>query len=97
MTPAYRRYLKSESWHRIRDAILVQAEFRCEAMINGARCLNDATQVHHVRYVAELGTETPDMCLAVCRHCHMRFHRLVDRIANDNQLALPFEKTGQHG
>ena len=95
MSAKYDYYLRIDCWMKqLRRAALERASYVCQARLQcpGAR----ATEVHHISY-ASVGNERPDDLLAVCKACHAALHGRtlpVPVAANDNQLELPFERTG---
>jgi len=84
----YFAYLNSPEWKVKAFCHMRSVDFRCEV------CFYErATGVHHASY-DRLGEETASDLIAVCRWCHRKLHRLPPVAANDNQLELPFAKTG---
>jgi len=83
----YRQYLKTDAWKLKSDRARAAADFRCQAVWNGEKCLNHATQAHHLHY-HNIFDEQPADLMAICRSCHQRTHHIVQRAANDNQLQL---------
>ena len=84
----YRRYLNTEAWKLKSDKARAAADFRCQAVWNGEKCLNHATQTHHINYL-NVFDEQPEDLMAICRSCHQRKHHIMQQVANDNQMLLP--------
>ena len=84
---AYHQYLKTDAWRLKSDRARARADFRCEATWNGERCLNHATQTHHIHYLNVFDEQPADL-MAICRSCHQRKHHIMQQAANDNQLSL---------
>ncbi|MEI8394519.1 MAG: hypothetical protein WCF85_07275 [Rhodospirillaceae bacterium] len=64
---AYRAYLQSEVWKRLRRQALDRDGRRCR-LCNAP----DFLQVHHRYYPEILGTETVDALTTLCSGCHER-------------------------
>jgi 5-methylcytosine-specific restriction endonuclease McrA len=62
---AYREYLRTDVWKRLRREALERDGRRCR-LCNGT----DTLQVHHRYYPERLGTETADALTTLCRRCH---------------------------
>ncbi len=62
---AYRDYLRTDVWKRLRREALDRDGRRCR-LCNAAGNL----QVHHRYYPEVLGTETTDALTTLCRRCH---------------------------
>ena len=62
---AYRDYMNSEGWKRLRREALERDGRRCR-LCNGSASL----QVHHRYYPEVLGTETVDALTTLCGACH---------------------------
>ncbi len=62
---AYRDYMQSEAWKRLRRQALERDGRRCR-LCNGS----EALQVHHRYYPEVLGTETVDALTTLCGSCH---------------------------
>ena len=86
----YREYLTTDAWKLKSDQAKAAAGFRCQMVWNGQRCPNRCTQTHHATYV-RLFHELPDDLMALCVGCHRRVHHIMQMVANDNQLSLPFD------
>lgn len=67
---AYRRYLRSPYWRRVKRALKRQRGVTCERCGRGGRL-----EVHHVSY-AHLGRELGHLedLLLLCRTCHRALH-----------------------
>lgn len=65
---SYEEYLASEWWKRLSTHVLDYLSHECEF------CGGRATQVHHVRYPRELGTESIKSLYGVCSRCHSIAH-----------------------
>jgi 5-methylcytosine-specific restriction endonuclease McrA len=87
----YREYLRTDAWKRKADQARANAGFQCQFVWNGARCTERATEAHHTNYT-RLFHELPADLMACCRKCHKRVHHILEMVANDNQLTLPFEE-----
>jgi hypothetical protein len=86
----YREYRRTDAWKLKSDQAKAAAGFRCQMVWNGQRCPNRCTQTHHVTY-ARLFHELPEDLMALCDGCHRRVHHIMQMVANDNQLSLPFD------
>ncbi len=64
----YKEYLKSEHWLGMRDRILWERDYECQACGSGKN-LN----VHHLTY-AHLGSEYDDELVVLCKPCHKAHH-----------------------
>jgi hypothetical protein len=65
----YHEYLRSEEWRAKRLLVLKRCNWICEG------CgIAQATQVHHVYYNEEMGSEPLWALRGVCRPCHEREH-----------------------
>ena len=65
---AYQMYLQSEHWKAIRNMALDRASYKCQ------KCGNQSDlQVHHLSY-DNLGHETYDDVMVLCRDCHQEEH-----------------------
>jgi len=62
---AYREYLRTDAWKRLRREALERDGRRCR-LCNAAERL----QVHHRYYPETLGTETVDALTTLCGRCH---------------------------
>jgi 5-methylcytosine-specific restriction endonuclease McrA len=62
---AYRQYLQSKTWDRLRRRTLKRYRYRC-ALCDEALPLD----VHHRRYPARWGTEKASDLIALCEKCH---------------------------
>ena len=62
---AYRDYMRSDTWKRLRREALERDGRRCR-LCNVA----EALQVHHRYYPEVLGTETVDALTTLCGSCH---------------------------
>jgi hypothetical protein len=40
--------------------------------------------------------EPPEDLMAVCADCHRRLHHILQTVANENQLPLPFDEIARH-
>ena len=70
---AYKDYLKSEKWQKVRRRVLKRADQKCEY------CGAHAVQVHHEKYPKsfsrmEFERENFSHLKAVCGKCHMEQH-----------------------
>jgi hypothetical protein len=90
----YREYLGTDAWKLKADQAKADAGFKCQLIWNGRRCSNRATQCHHITY-ARLFHERPSDLMAVCSDCHRRIHHVLQIVANENQLPLPFDELGR--
>lgn len=80
---AYSAFMKSPEWRVIREAALVRAGCRCEAVtyrgfITDVRCTETTRlQVHHVRYGWRFGgNELPSDLKVLCKQHHDELHAL---------------------
>lgn len=71
---AYRNYLQSAEWRRLRATIIKRAEGRCERCGRKPRVL----EVHHLHY-RTLGRETGEELEALCRGCHAKADWIRER------------------
>jgi 5-methylcytosine-specific restriction endonuclease McrA len=71
---AYREYLRSDVWKRLRREALERDGRRCR-LCNAAGNL----QVHHRYYPETLGTETCDALTTLCRRCHEEVAHHADK------------------
>lgn len=63
---SYQDYLGSDLWRRIRESVLIRANYRCQACRS-----RRANQVHHRDYrLATLAGKTLAGLTAICRKCH---------------------------
>lgn len=78
-TIAYKRSLKVRAW------VLSQAQGRCEACEKPAPFSTAAgvpfLEVHHLRQLAEGGSDTVSNAVAICPNCHRHLHLGGDRSA----------------
>jgi 5-methylcytosine-specific restriction endonuclease McrA len=65
----YRTYLRSEAWAALRAKVLARAQGRCEGCAAAK-----ASDVHHLTY-AHAGAEFLFELVALCRPCHVRWHK----------------------
>lgn len=65
---AYREYLQSSAWAKLRRQVLMRAAFICEGC--GAK---PAVEVHHKTY-EHVGDEFLFELTALCKECHGRLH-----------------------
>ena len=70
--PEHRSRYHSGSWRQIRRMQL-QRQPLCELCLKDNR-YTKATLVHHVRPLAEGGTNAPDNLMSLCGPCHSRLH-----------------------
>lgn len=71
MNAAYQRYLHSDTWRDIRDAVRRRDHYRCR-VCNSRRQI----QCHHRVYPQVLGTEPLEDLITMCDDCHSLFsHR----------------------
>ena len=61
-------YLKSDAWQRKRHVVFKRDNWRC------VYCGDRATQVHHLKYARNIGTEPIDWLVSVCHTCHNSKH-----------------------
>lgn len=69
----YERYLRSETWAKIRSQILERDNHLCRA----EGCSEVAVHVHHSRYPKVLGRERLEWLYALRPRCHETIHALV--------------------
>jgi hypothetical protein len=67
-------YLESEGWRETRKNILDEFNNRCVVCDT-----NQKMNVHHFTY-NNLGNETHQDALPLCRECHERYHKIFDPI-----------------
>lgn len=67
----YSLYLKSQAWHRIRQAVLERDGNICQACLR-----NKAAQVHHISYELynKTGRSAAYELVSVCYNCHKAIH-----------------------
>jgi len=68
----YQKYLKSKEWKLLRVVALERTGGLCQF------CKQPATQVHHVQYPKNLGSENPDSLIPVCKNCHEVSHGIQE-------------------
>jgi hypothetical protein len=64
----YKEYLSSQEWRDQRELALARTSGFCQF------CGDVATQVHHVRYPKQFGSEHPHSLVPVCQRCHDGSH-----------------------
>lgn len=69
---AYKAFLSSAAWKRIRKAKLAEQP-TCELMLTGCEW-DERLTVHHVRYTRFGGQEQMADLQTACRSCHNRHH-----------------------
>jgi hypothetical protein len=71
----YESYLKSPTWHHIKQRVYEQKGRDC------IRCKElPATQIHHLRYDEDtLKGKTLNYLIPVCRECHEKEHNLQEK------------------
>lgn len=76
---AYSMYLRSQSWHTMRKAVLKRDNELCQACLT-----RKATQVHHLSYrlFKEIGLSAAFELVAICKACHEKIH---PRMAEEQQ------------
>lgn len=57
-------YLKSDAWKRKRYVVMKRDNWRC------VYCGAPATQVHHKRYLRNIGKEPIEWLVSLCKPCH---------------------------
>jgi hypothetical protein len=68
-TMLYREYLKTDHWKGIRHEAIERAGYRCQL------CNSDRQPFHvHHRTYERRGEEEPEDVIALCAHCHGKFH-----------------------
>jgi len=67
---AYRKYLESEAWIKLRCDIITIRGDRCE------RCGRRGIHVHHLSY-KNIGHEEPEDVILLCGTCHQKEHGLI--------------------
>lgn len=65
---SYHKYLETDGWQERRQNALEAAGWRCQVCNNSERL-----EVHHRTY-KNLGNETLDDVIVLCRGCHSKFH-----------------------
>ena len=66
------RYHKRRDWPALRRVALDRADYRCQMIEDGERCISrSALEVDHIRPVATGGTHTPDNLQVLCRRHHL--------------------------
>lgn len=70
----YKKYLASPEWDKRRKQAYKDANYACQKC--GAK--NVTLEAHHLTY-ANLGNETPEDLLVVCRNCHqgLEFEKII--------------------
>jgi 5-methylcytosine-specific restriction endonuclease McrA len=86
----YELYLRSDTWKKIRLAVLRRDEHRCLT----TTCERKATVVHHIRYPKVLGQEKLAWLYSLCRPCHDEIHRIHDRREMTLRVATMFVVKG---
>ena len=66
----YKEYLLTEHWREIRESALKRAGYRCFLCSKG-----ESLHVHHRTY-ENLGEESPDDVIVLCRDCHEKHHNI---------------------
>lgn len=79
---AYKRYLRSQNWQKLRFEVLKRSGGRCE------RCgyqpwKRGVLQIHHLSY-ENVGHETADDLICVCARCHMELHGISGKRKPEN-------------
>lgn len=74
---AYKRYLRSQNWQKLRFEVLKRSAGRCE------RCGYEPTrrgqlQIHHKAY-DHVGNESLSDLIALCPRCHMEIHQITGK------------------
>ncbi len=67
----YSKYLRSPEWSDVRNLALDRTGGHCQF------CGDFATEVHHVRYPKQFGSEHPNSTIPVCRKCHDTSHGII--------------------
>lgn len=69
----YDKYLNSKHWKRIKEKALKRAKYKC------ALCSYPGSlQVHHNNYKCLYWEKKSDITV-LCRNCHARHHRIIDK------------------
>lgn len=77
MNKSYKRYLKSDKWDTIRNAIIERDNYRC------AICSSrDNLHVHHLTY-ENVGNEKDEELITLCKGCHFK---KIDQIEKDRDF-----------
>lgn len=63
----------SWAWRKVRADVLKRDEYVCQLRLVG--CYEEATEAHHTQSISaarQLRADAidPDVCIAVCHHCH---------------------------
>lgn len=73
----YTTYLATDHWRELREAKLLEANYRCQKCKRKSRL-----QVHHVDY-ARLGRERLSDLMVLCESCHEKEHDLFPAYVDD--------------
>jgi 5-methylcytosine-specific restriction endonuclease McrA len=61
---SYRKYIKSNSWKRLRKQTLIRDNYICKF------CGEKATDVHHIQYPEDFKNDSIDNLISCCKKCH---------------------------
>ena len=67
----YARYLKSETWIRIREKAIEEFGACCEVCKS-----ENGIEIHHKAYPEVLGTEPTSYLMVLCHRCHSTYHKI---------------------
>lgn len=81
--PAYHRspsshkkadpYYNSRAWRDLRQQALQRDGYRCQAIVNGSQCHNEAVIANHV-IARPSGPDVLENLISLCRGCDNRWH-----------------------
>lgn len=74
---AYKRYLRTKNWQKLRFKVLKRSGGKCE------RCgyqpyKRGGLQIHHLSY-DRVGHESLEDLIAICPRCHMEIHKITGK------------------
>ena len=74
---AYKRYLRTQNWQKLRFEVLKRSGGKCE------RCgyqpwKPNGLQIHHLTY-DRVGHESLEDLIAICPRCHMEIHKITGK------------------
>lgn len=81
----YANYLASNEWKARRIRRLMMDRCTCQI------CGEDGENVHHISY-KNLGNETMDDLVTLCKTCHWKQHRLINKINKKQYIQIDSKK-----
>ena len=82
--PKYLTFYRSKDWKRQSRAKLESVQYKCEARLSG--CQLYAVEVHHIKPLAEGGTNNFSNLISLCHRCHARIHAERGDGLNNNKI-----------